>query len=160
MDREVKRLCESLEVPDAVYRDLRHRAWTRLQKARRPRGRKLVWAGALAALASGVLLARLAVKQPDMAAPQPMPQLRPDLAQGPAGPAPAGPGARVEASSGGARGAVPARAAPVSTRQRAKGARAVERGPDRLVLNFVLPETGVRLIWIADRKFDIDGGIE
>src|SRR5881409_1361010 len=37
---------------------------------------------------------------------------------------------------------------------------AVSGVPDRVVLNFVLPETGVRMIWISDKNFRLDGANE
>ncbi len=33
-------------------------------------------------------------------------------------------------------------------------------GPERIVLNFQLPTSGVRMIWILDKNFHLDGGTE
>jgi hypothetical protein len=32
--------------------------------------------------------------------------------------------------------------------------------PERIVLNFRLPESGTRMIWIMDSSFNLNGGVE
>jgi hypothetical protein len=32
--------------------------------------------------------------------------------------------------------------------------------PERVVLNFTLPESGARMIWIMDSRFNLNGGVE
>ena len=32
--------------------------------------------------------------------------------------------------------------------------------PERIVLNFRLPESGARMIWIMDSRFNFNGGVE
>jgi hypothetical protein len=160
MDDEVRRLRESLEGSEPARRAARDGAWRRLQHAgpTRARHRRFVWAGALAAVLFGLVLGRLAARRPETPARL---QPRPDLAHGsaPTAPRPAPLPARLEAARE-VREGTPARAASRPTRRRGTAGPETIRGPapDHLVLNFVLPETGVRLIWIMDRKFDLEGG--
>ena len=32
--------------------------------------------------------------------------------------------------------------------------------PERIVLNFILPDSGARMIWIMDSRYNFDGGVE
>lgn len=44
--------------------------------------------------------------------------------------------------------------------RRAKVPVAHAEEPERVVLNFILPKTGARMIWIMDSSFQFDGGVK
>jgi hypothetical protein len=146
MDRFVKGSWDEPEIPEAVYLRARRRAWDRIQAPGPAGPRRLRWAAA-ALVPAAALMAWLALPGPlAEAPPPPSVSFVPEVRVPP--PAVVARSERVAAARAAHR-----RAGGVKL-----GRREDER--DRLVLNFVLPESGVRMIWILDRSFQVDGGNE
>jgi hypothetical protein len=140
MDRFVNHLRDVPAIPEEVYVRARWRAWARLQAGAAvvPPPRRLPWVLAAlvpaAALAAWLSLPRIA----EVPAPPPPVAFVPAAVP------------RVQAPPSAARAAV---------RKPVRTSRTAPRH-ERLVLNFVLPDSGVRMIWIMDSKFKLDGGTE
>jgi hypothetical protein len=49
---------------------------------------------------------------------------------------------------------------PVKRRPVPARARGSVEEPERIILDFPLPESGARMIWIMDSRFHLDGGVE
>ena len=143
MDRLVKGAWDEPEIPDALYLRARRRAWDRIQTPGRPAGpRRLLWA-ATALVPAAALMAWLALRGRVAEVPPP-----PSVAFAPE--------VRVPPTLGPARhkGLLPAG----TTARRSASATPRRPGHDRLVVNLVLPESGVRMIWVLDSDFRLDGG--
>jgi hypothetical protein len=158
MEPSLKREWENPLIPEEVYRRARDVAWSRLQKpplVRRP----ALWATAAIAMAvvtaipwlfwrSGLLVPEPPIKQVGKSVPK-----RPTV-QEPRGLRAAAetPARRVRSTTlvdSTAKSPAPAPQEPATT--------AMSAVPDRLVLNFILPESGVRMIWILDKNFQLSG---
>ena len=148
MDEFLKRDLEKIDIPEQVYLEARDRAWARLQEKSRPSRAKILWAAAAAALLLAVLPGLLTrnVPKTDDQVQSPPPISPPVAAERPLESKPA---AIAQSAQKPAR----KRCAPVA-------ARGPSGQPDRLVLNFTLPDSGVRMIWIMDKNFKLDGGNE
>jgi len=148
MDEFLKRELEKIEIPEQVYLDARDRAWARSRKESRPSRAKILWAAAAAALVLALLLGlpKRNVPKTDDQVQSPPPISPPVAAERPHESKPA-------AIAHSAQKPARKRRAPVAAPGRSDQ-------PDRLVLNFVLPDSGVRIIWIMDKNFKLDGGNE
>jgi hypothetical protein len=159
MNRFLKKEWEDTKIPERAYLQARNRAWTRLHEVARPR-RRLIWAAAAAT--AMVVLGSLWFSGQENLRVSPNPPVLQSTRQekGASGrdvPAIVSPGQDVRAS-------VP-RPKPGPKRSIGKSRKPTlqaptSESPDRLVLNFVLPESGVRMIWILDKDFQLNGEIE
>ena len=148
MDEFLKRELEKIEIPEQVYLDARDRAWARLRKESRPSRAKILWAAAAAALVLALLLGlpKRNVPKTDDQVQSPPPISLPGAAERPLESKPA------------AIAQSPQR--PARKRRAPAAAPGPWDQPDRVVMNFVLPDSGVRMIWIMDKNFKLDGGNE
>lgn len=159
MNRFLKKEWEDSEIPERAYREARNRAWSRLHPAAKPARPGWMWATAAVALVAGLSLFLLSERENSGVAP------KPDLVQrqeGAASPAMAVPA--IVSHGQDVRATAP-RPKPGPKRSIGKSLKPTlqappSEGPDRLVLNFVLPESGVRMIWILDKDFQLNGEIE
>jgi hypothetical protein len=142
MDRFLKRLRSEPAIPEEVYARARQRAWARIQSglAVTPPRRSLKWG--LAALIPAAALAAWLLVAVRVGGVPPAP---PPVAFVPV-----------------AVAHVQAPAAAVHAALRKPVRRSTRPAPrhERLVLNFVLPDSGVRMIWIMDSEFKLDGDNE
>jgi hypothetical protein len=145
MNPFLKKEWEEIEIPESAYTRARDRAWERLAAGERPAPR-LRFLVPAAALAASVLAVWIWQGQRTREAPR-------ETARAVV-PAPLAPSLS-HAAVPAATQARPPLAAHRRTKPREQAVRS-----SRLVLNFVLPQTGVRMIWIMDKKFDLDGGTE
>ena len=160
MNRFLKKEWEDTEIPERAYLQARNRAWSRLHPVAKPAHPQWIWATAAGALVAGLALFWFSGRENSSLAPNP---------------------AQVEATQ--QESAAPTKAAPAIVadgrdvratvlRQKSGPKRSIGKSrkpalqavpaedPDRLVLNFVLPESGVRMIWILDKDFQLNGEIE
>ncbi len=148
MDEFLKKELEKIEIPQQVYLEARDQAWARLQEKSLPSRAKILWAAAAAAMVLAVLLGLLKHNPPktEGQVQSPLPTALPGAVDHPLEAKPA----EIAQSP---RAAVRRRQPPVAAPGRSDQ-------PDRVVMNFVLPDSGVRMIWIMDKNFKIDGGNE
>ena len=144
MERSVNRFWKEPAIPEEVYGRARSRAWARLQAgaASSHPPRRLRWA--LAALVPAAALAAW------LALPARVAEI----------PAPPPPVAFVPVAVPRAQADSPAVPARVAIRRPVRRTGRPGRQHERLVLNFVLPDSGVRMIWVMDSEFKLDGGNE
>ncbi|HEV8131850.1 MAG TPA: hypothetical protein VGQ81_11410 [Acidobacteriota bacterium] len=179
MNRFLKKEWHDAEIPEQVYVQARNRAWAEIQAG--PSQRRVKIAYALAAGAALLLLVCVSVSRRDIqdrdqqgartAAVRPQPTsdaLRAGVDV---------PGGAVAGRTKPAAKAMPlakiysrdtrrVRTIHASLRQKrhdvvaARDTSGKTESPERIVLNFQLPTSGVRMIWILDRTFHLDGGTE
>jgi hypothetical protein len=143
MDR-LKREWEQTEIPEEIKLQARNRAWDKLQRPVQWR-LKPVWIAAASTIAAVVVLIWLWSDR-DLPSQTANP-IRPEAAiPVVAEPKTAPPQKVMPAAAGHSH--MKKRVAPLA------------KEPERIVLNFVLPESGARMIWIIDSQFDLDGGVQ
>lgn len=153
MNRFLKKEWDDTEIAERTYLEARNRAWARLQKSRGPwavvRG---PWA-AVAALLLVAVLVILAIPKKEMSgvARQTITPIR-SVATAEATTDVLRKSARSKRKSA---PRAPAGGQPVKASKQP-----ADETPERIVMNFQLPETGVRMIWILDKNFDLNGGTE
>lgn len=157
MNRFLKKEWEDTEIPEEVYAGVRRRAWERLRQRQPQRTWTRPGIVALAAIAAMALLGVGLLWTPSTQAPAHTVVVAPPevVPRPPANEvkevAPARPVHRAVAQASSRRplgGSVAARRD------------AATKAPERIAMNFVLPETGVRMIWIMDEGFRLKGGLE
>lgn len=157
MNRFLKKEWEDTEIPEEVYAGARRRAWEKLQQAEPQSAWTRQGIVALAAIAAMALLGVGLLWTPSAKAPAHTVVVAPraDVPHPPAievkEVAPARPVRRAVAQASRRRplgGSVAARRD------------AATKAPQRIAMTFVLPETGVRMIWIMDEGFRLKGGLE
>lgn len=160
MNRFLKNEWAKTEIPEEAYLQARNRAWARLQ-TRRPAVRpRVLWAAAVSLLAvTAILLLRppkpaqieinARIRQPEQ--PKAGSQVPAVTRNQFPSQQPAEDHHRITSPRASLRSQSSNRSAPKT---------AVSGVPDRVVLNFVLPETGVQMIWISDKNFRLDGANE
>ena len=151
----LKQEWQETRIPEQVYLRARNLAWAKIHR-RPPMVRTLAWATAASALLAVAILAGLwgarstRIEQAALpgspetrtAAVAPAPQVERPMAQEQPRPV-----TRRAAPSQATRRSLPREAPSVPA-----------RASERVVLDFILPETGVRMIWIMDSSFQFDGG--
>lgn len=157
MNRFLKKEWEDTEIPEQVYAGVRRRAWEKLRQGEPQRAWTRQGFVALAAIAAMALLGVGLLWTLSTQAPAHVVVVLPPVvvSHRPANKikevAPARLGRRAVAQASSRRplgGSVAARRDPATT------------APQRIAMNFVLPETGVRMIWIMDEGFRLKGGLE
>lgn len=157
MSDSFKKEWETTEIPESVYARARNRAWARLHERRTPWNAGWIWAAGAAALLLGLTVGplrdRLIHKGPEVAGTEQTRPIKPQVPQR----AVSGPPA-VEPVKGTDRQHMLKR----RFARKPEGTRGLPRKDsdrlERVVMNFVLPESGVQMIWIVDKKFNFDGG--
>ncbi len=166
MNRFLKKEWENFETPESDLRRSREAAWSRLQHPRR--SIPLWWlAPGLAAAAVMLLWFAWPVQAPGIERKAPLAALPFELpaetpipsriAEAPRNAVPAPP-VRLQPGQRMVAKPLPTATAPPPE----SGQAAVEPGaaPERVVMNFQLPRSGVRMIWIADENFTFGGDQE
>jgi hypothetical protein len=146
----LKREWKETQIPEEIKLRARNRAWAKIQHPACKR-RTLEWTAAAAMLMVAAVLALIwsgrearmnqvaALAPPNVFSPaRTTHQIAKPLVEMTTAPTPK-----------------PAKRSLVSVRARGS----VEE-PERIVLNFTLPESGARMIWIMDSRFHLDGGVE
>lgn len=161
MNRFLKKEWQDTEIPEQIYTQARNRAWTAIQaEPGRPwvRHRVKIAYGLAATLALILLvcvsISKRQIQHPDHQAAETS-AVRSQPGRAPLQ-ASATPGAAVGGRIKSAPRAV--HLAKIHSHRYADSHKT--DGPDRIVLNFALPESGVRMIWILDKNFHLDGGTE
>ena len=149
MDR-LKREWKKTEIPEEVRLRARNLAWAKMQ-SKGGTGRAL---GRLAAASTIVVIAALvwiwSGREPQteqVSGPPPQEISRPDIA------------AKQTAEPFVETPQVP-EPGPVNKHIAQIQSSAPAEEPERIVLNFRLPESGARMIWIMDSRFNFNGGVE
>jgi hypothetical protein len=149
MDK-LKREWRETQIPAEIKLQARNLAWAKMQ---RPAGRKraLGWAAAASTVvAIAALILIWSGRDPridQVVAPAPQHVSPPAAA--------ANQTTNPHVATQPALNPKPFREHIVSKRERAQA-----EEPERIVLNFTLPESGARMIWIIDSNFRLNGGVE
>lgn len=146
MNRFLKKEWDDTEIPAWLRRQAREDAWNRLHPARTRRLPRFAWSTAGLALIAGLVFLILDRSPADLdpAETTPVATIRPETDAVPnvieeAKPIPEFAPEEIAAAE-------PAPPPPPTS-----------ESPDRIVMNFVLPKTGVKMIWVMDRDFQIEG---
>lgn len=158
MSDSFKKEWEKTEIPESVYARARNRAWARLHERRTPRNAGWIWAAGAAALLLGLTIGplrdRLIHRGPEVAGIEQTRPIVPEALQPTVSRAPA-----VKPAETIDQREVAARRSGKSTAGTTRGqTRKDSDRLERVVMNFVLPESGVQMIWIVDKKFVFNGG--
>ncbi len=152
MNRFIKKQWDDTDLPNDVRLRAREKAWDRLQPRRRFWAPALAGAAALAAIVAVFLLRTAAPPEVGENAPEPLPlaeRVPPEVSTLP----PAGLAeTRSELPRAASATVARHRPAPAVGHPPADSDAPGEQ-PRRLVLNFRLPESGVRMIWVQDSNF-------
>jgi hypothetical protein len=146
MDR-LKREWNETQIPEEIKLRARNLAWAKMN---RPAGgkRALGWAAVATTVATVVFLAWIWIgretRVAQIAEPAPQNVSRPAIAANQTVKPP------VEAPQ-------EVKLKPVKRHIAPKRERASAEEPERIVLNFKLPESGARMIWIMDSRFHLEG---
>lgn len=149
MDR-LKREWNETKIPEEVRLRARNLAWAKIQRKVSAR-RSLGWAAAALTTVAMIYLVWIwSVREPhieQVSAPPPQDISRPVTATNQTGELP------VETPQ-------VLNPKPVNKHEAQFQASAPVEEPERIVLNFRLPESGARMIWIMDSRFHLNGGVE
>jgi hypothetical protein len=161
MNRFLKKEWEDTEIPERAYLQARNRAWSRLTTPAKPAYPSWIWATAAVAVVAGLALFRFSGRENYTGVAKPV-FIQTTRQEGAVSSRKAIPAMGSHPRD--TRAAVALKPRAISKNTPAKSRRQPvdnhQADPDRLVLDFVLPESGVRMIWILDKDFQLNGEIE
>ena len=162
MNRFLRNEWQQTEIPERAYLQARNRAWDRLRGGTPAARPALMWAASIACAVIAVTLFFWQREIPRIEPSRGLPHTEdPKLVQALQSKPVREIKSRQNVSTPNGN-----LAANQSPRKRASGksagtAKRTQTGaPEHVVLNFVLPESGVRMIWISDKNFKLDGANE